>query len=304
MIKVRNLNKTFEKPNKVKILHNVSLNAYPGEVYGFLGHNGAGKTTTMQIICNLSPYDSGEIEMGSKNFGFVPESPMFYDTLSLMEYLKLISHSTQPHYSTKNLEELCDWVKLTPFKNRRITHFSRGMKQRAAIAASLINNPDILLMDEPTSALDPEGRADVMAIIKMLKDQGKTILLSTHILSDVENLCDRVGILKNGRMLYEGSVNELHLQHPQSIINIQWLQKEQKIYSPTSELVEALKKIGSIELGAQGLSLHSTEVEEGMQETLKTLSQYHAQCSSVSIKKLKLDDIYMLFESEASHELD
>ena len=146
----------------MKVLHGISLKAYPGEVYGFLGHNGAGKTTTMQILCGLSPYDSGSITLSSKAIGFVPENPMFYDTLSLMEYLSLIAHTTAKSASNQDLEALCEIVGLSKFKRKRIVRFSRGMKQRAAIAAALINDPDIILLDEPTSALDPEiGRAHV-----------------------------------------------------------------------------------------------------------------------------------------------
>lgn len=311
MIEVKNLNKTFAQSGGVKVLHDVSLKAYPGEVYGFLGHNGAGKTTTMQILCGLSPYDSGSIALSSKAIGFVPENPMFYDTLSLMEYLSLIAHSTaksaskstSKSVSNQNLEALCEVVGLSKFKRKRIIRFSRGMKQRAAIAAALINDPDILLLDEPTSALDPEGRVDVMAIIQNLKNQGKTILLSTHILSDVENVCDRVGILKEGHMLYEDHVANLHALHAQSAIDIQWSQTETDTFTPDAHLVEAFHKIGKIELIPNGLSVHVAHVQQGMQNVLNLLANRDTPCASVSIKKLKLEDIYMGFEREVKHDL-
>lgn len=300
MIDVKNLNKTFAQSGGVKVLHDVSLKAYPGEVYGFLGHNGAGKTTTMQILCGISPYDSGTIALSSNAIGFVPENPMFYDTLSLMEYLKLIASKTT---TTQTLETLCELVGLSKFKRKRIIRFSRGMKQRAAIAAALINDPDILLLDEPTSALDPEGRADVMAIIQNLKNQGKTILLSTHILSDVENLCDRVGILKEGHMLYEDTVVNLHALHAESAIDVQWSHSESFIYTPNADLLEAFQKIGSIEYVPNGLSIHVPQVQYGMQKVLNLLASRDTPCTSVSIQKTNLEDIYMGFEREVKHDL-
>ncbi len=301
MIDVRKLNKQFNHKN---VLHDVSIKAYPGEVYGFLGHNGAGKTTTMQIVCGLSPFDSGEVVLASKNIGFVPEAPVFYETLSLMEYLKLISHSSEKKNTTADLEALCELVKLSKFKNNRIVRFSRGMKQRAAIAAALINDPDILLLDEPTSALDPEGRADVMGIIGALKKQGKTILLSTHILSDVESLCDRVGILKEGHMLYEGTVEALHAAHPQTAIDVLWVNNDVIQYTPSQNLLRALGSLGRLEAHSQGISLHVIDTENGMKSVLKCLTEHDAYCHSVAIKKLSLEDIYMGFEREVRHDLD
>lgn len=313
MIQINQLNKSFYK-NKITnhVLHDISINAYSGEVYGFLGHNGAGKTTTMNIISGLAPYDSGDVVLNnikqngnhrSVSVGFVPESPAFYQTLTLVEYLTLMAHVSKTATSKTKIEQLCNKVGLLKHKNRKIVQFSRGMKQRAAIAVALINEPSIMLLDEPTSALDPEGRKDVMQIIKELKSEGKTIFLSTHILSDVENLCDRVGVLKEGHLLYEDALIKLKNSYTQSIIDIKWRHEINHTEEKLEEMMTQMQTIGKIEMHPTGIAVHVQNVETGMHDAMKIITQNQISCENIAIRTLGLEDIYMRFERGSNNEL-
>ena len=197
-----------------KALDKVSFSIEEGSIYGFVGENGAGKTTTMNIICGLSKETSGKILfMGkdikdNRNIGYLPQEPKFYEFLTVREYMDFIISSCgikDKDYGDKLLK----MVGLEEAKSKYIESLSGGMKQRLGIAAAICNNPRLLILDEPTSALDPEGRREVLDIIRRLRDEGMTIFFSTHLLSDVENLCDYVTILHKGRVITSSSMEDL-----------------------------------------------------------------------------------------------
>ena len=180
--------------------------------------NGAGKTTTINLIMSLIQKDSGEINILDEtieytnqayksHIGFVPDVPMFPKHMNAKEYLKYTLELFGKVYDKQLIQSTLDFVSLGT-TNKRIHTYSRGMKQRLAIAQALIHDPEILIMDEPTSALDPKGRKDVMDIIKELKGN-KTIFYSTHILDDVEKVCDRIGILHQGELVLEDTIGNL-----------------------------------------------------------------------------------------------
>lgn len=199
MIRIKNLNKKYG--NKV-VLNGTSFSVETGEVYGLIGKNGAGKTTLMTIISGLNKADDGEIiyEENSK-IGYLPDVPAFFESLKTDEYLDYL-------LKNKNKEKRNKLLKLVGLEpNNRISSMSRGMRQRLGLASALVNDPDIVLLDEPTSALDPEGRLAIFEIINKLKEDGKTVILSTHILSDMENVCDKVGFLKDGHIKEEHLLN-------------------------------------------------------------------------------------------------
>lgn len=214
-IQINSLNKSY---NKHLVLKNLSLDIKKGEVYGFIGMNGAGKTTTINLIMSLIQKDSGEINILDEtieytnqayksHIGFVPDVPMFPKHMNAKEYLKYTLELFGKVYDKQLIQSTLDFVSLGT-TNKRIHTYSRGMKQRLAIAQALIHDPEILIMDEPTSALDPKGRKDVMDIIKELKGN-KTIFYSTHILDDVEKVCDRIGILHQGELVLEDTIGNL-----------------------------------------------------------------------------------------------
>ena len=223
MIRTQNLEMEFKVhffSKKIKALKGLTLDVKKGETFGFLGPNGAGKTTTLKILMGLIYPTSGKAwimgrELGDvsvkKKLGFLPEQPYFYDYLTAGEFLdfygRLFSIGRADRQS--RIVSLLDMVGLSHARDLQLRKFSKGMLQRIGIAQALVNDPELVVLDEPMSGLDPIGRKEVRDIIMRLKEQGKTIFFSTHILPDVEVICDRVGILVKGELRATGTVAEL-----------------------------------------------------------------------------------------------
>lgn len=187
-----------------EVLRDVTVTIEDGTIFGLIGKNGAGKTTLINIIAGILPYNGGTVCVKNKNgesarIGYLPDLPAFYDYMTAEEYIEFLAND-----DTVDITEVLNRVSLDG--KVRISSMSRGMRQRLGIAAMLVGNPDVILLDEPTSALDPSGRADVMEILRMLRDDGKTIILSTHILADMEKVCDKVGFLVDGVITKDMSV--------------------------------------------------------------------------------------------------
>jgi ABC-2 type transport system ATP-binding protein len=227
-IVVERLTKTYkplwpwEKP--ATVLSDVSLSVREGEIFGFLGHNGAGKTTTMKILLGLLRATSGQVKLlgaPAENvavrarIGYLPESPYFYDYLTAEEFLCFYGKLAGLDRETiqKRIPQLLERVSLTEARHRQLRKFSKGMLQRIGLAQALIHDPELVILDEPMSGLDPIGRKEVRDLILGLRDQGKTVFFSTHIISDVEMVCDRVGILSRGKMLALGRIEDLVNAH-------------------------------------------------------------------------------------------
>ena len=222
-IETFNLYKTygwFFSKRKVHALNNLALTVPENVIYGFLGPNGAGKTTTIKILLGLVIASKGHSKIFGINtddpatrnhVGFLPENPRFYPYLSARDFLdfcgKLIHMESMER--AKRSEELLEKVGLSHAADQKIEGFSRGMLQRVGIAQALISDPDLIILDEPITGLDPMGRADVKKILMDLRNEGKTIFFSSHILSDVEKMCDMVGILNRGRLIESGSLSDL-----------------------------------------------------------------------------------------------
>ena len=215
MLYVNNVFKSFDGKN---ILSGVNLHLNKGSVYGLIGKNGVGKTTLMNIIAGLTLASNGEClingemsgnETLSKGMvGYLLDVPVFYEFLTAKEFIDFLllpNHCKQE--AIKLREEILKKVMLKP--DTKIKSMSRGMRQKLGIACAMITNPDLILLDEPTSALDPQGRAEILNIIKILKDNGKSVLLSSHILSDMEKVCDKVGFLKDGVITEEIALNDI-----------------------------------------------------------------------------------------------
>jgi ABC-2 type transport system ATP-binding protein len=204
----------------VTALDGLSFSVRRGEIFGFLGPNGAGKTTTLKILMGLMRATSGRAEVFGKPagdvptrgaIGFLPESPYFYDYLTAEEFLRFYGQlaGLDGVKLRERIVELLETVGMTSARDRQLRKFSKGMLQRVGLAQALIHDPELVVLDEPMSGLDPIGRKQVRDLILSLRDRGKTVCFSTHILPDVEMICDRVGVVVKGRLLASGPVDEL-----------------------------------------------------------------------------------------------
>lgn len=210
-ISISNVSKWYGTKKKGKYsVKDLNLSIEKGSVFGFLGPNGAGKTTTIKMIVGLAKPTSGTISIGGgstdtmvvkQKIGFMPESPSFYLYLTGKEFLEFVANIFNIKNPTHKIHELLTSVELFDAKDRQIRTYSKGMLQRLGLAQALINDPEILFLDEPLDGLDPLGRAEIKKIILSLKKQNKTIFLNSHILSDVAELCDHVGIIDKGTLL-------------------------------------------------------------------------------------------------------
>ena len=223
VLKTTALRKTFKVGfwgRQVTALEGLDLEVRRGEVFGFLGPNGAGKTTTLKILMGLIYPTSGQAwildrEIGEVNVkhhvGFLPEAPYFYDYLTAEEFLRFYGQlfGMRGAALTDRITQLLEMVGMSHARHLQLRKFSKGMLQRVGIAQALINDPHLVILDEPMSGLDPIGRKEIRDLILGLKQAGKTIFFSSHILHDAELLCDRVGILVKGRLVATGRVRDL-----------------------------------------------------------------------------------------------
>jgi ABC-2 type transport system ATP-binding protein len=224
VIEIENLTKDFSigfwKKRPVRALDNLCLEVHKGEIFGFLGPNGAGKSTTLKILMHLLHPTSGSARILGEPvdavamhrvIGYLPENPYFYDYLTpveLLTYMGRLFGLRQPALSQK-VNDLLENVGLSQARTQQLRKFSKGMVQRIGIAQALINDPEILFLDEPMSGLDPLGRMEVRRIITSLKNKGVTVFFSSHILPDVEAICDRVAILNKGKLQEVGALEEI-----------------------------------------------------------------------------------------------
>ena len=218
IIETRNLTKRFGKQTAVNSL---DMKIEKGKIYGLLGKNGAGKTTTMCMLLNLSKPTNGEIFFFGKHYkqdpydvyskiGSIIETPGFYENLSAFDNLKVFA-KLRGDYNKEDIEKALEIVSLTHAKDKKFKNFSLGMKQRLGIAAAIMHNPEILILDEPINGLDPMGIKEIRKLLKDLSEvYGTTILILSHILSEIEAIADVIGVMDGGLLIEEVSMNQLH----------------------------------------------------------------------------------------------
>jgi len=216
MISLRNVQKKFGVQNAVD---NLDLEVKRGEIFGLLGHNGAGKSTAIGMMLGQVWPTDGEIRIcgfdvtaqrqhALKKVGAIFESPVFYDYLSGWRNLEILSHYTAPT-PAKRIREVIDWVGLTGREKSKVRTYSHGMRARLALAQALLPQPELLILDEPSDGLDPEGIHEIrQTILRLHKEFGLTILLSSHLLNEVEQLCTRIAVLNRGKKVFDGTMAE------------------------------------------------------------------------------------------------
>ncbi|MDY6825200.1 MAG: ABC transporter ATP-binding protein [Thermodesulfobacteriota bacterium] len=204
---------------KYRVLNRISLDIQEGEVFGFLGPNGAGKSTAINIAMGFAIPDEGNVFINdipaflprAREFvGYLPEHPTLYEQLSAAELLEFVGAASgiAKRAVKDRTDRLLDRLNLLSFKNRPVRTYSKGMKQRLGFAMAMIADPPVLILDEPMSGLDPMGRNLIANIILDLKSRGKTIFFSTHILNDVEKLCDHIAVIHQGEILFNGTISQ------------------------------------------------------------------------------------------------
>jgi len=204
-----------------RVLHGISFEVRRGEVFGFIGPNGAGKTTTLKVLMGLIRASAGRVELlgrdagdseARREVGFAPESPYFYEFLTgreILEFYARLCDFPEARIGAR-VDEALAIVGLSHAADARLRTYSKGMLQRIGVAQALVHDPSVLFLDEPMSGLDPVGRKEIRDLIMRLNAEGKTVFMNTHILSDVEMICDRVAIIVSGRIAYQGELEAFH----------------------------------------------------------------------------------------------
>lgn len=300
-VEIQNLTKDYEtgfwRKKKVRALDGLSLSVERGQIFGFLGANGAGKTTTLKLLMRLTfptagtasilGRDINDVAMHSR-IGYLPENPYFYDYLTAREFLDYCAELFGYDKTTrKNItERLLSAVRLEEKSwNRQLRKFSKGMLQRVGLAQALVNDPEVVFLDEPMSGLDPIGRREVRDLIAALRNQGKTVFMCSHILSDIEVLCDSVAIMKQGRLAHVGSLDELRARET-SLIEI--------IATGTdaAQITQYLGNTAAVTTTASGLRIEVSD-EQQVDAVLVALRKGNGKLVSVQPVRQSLEELFL-----------
>lgn len=305
IIEIENLTKDYEigfwKKKKVRALDSLTLNVEGGQIFGFLGGNGAGKTTTIKILMSLIfpsagsakilGHDISDVKMRHR-IGYCPENPYFYDYLTARELMMYFGElfGLNKAQSKQKTEELLTKVGLEEASwNKQLRKFSKGMLQRTGLAQSLINEPEIVFLDEPMSGLDPIGRREIRELIAELREKGTTVFMSTHILSDIEALCDNVAILRKGKLAAAGKLDDLLTAHGENQsfeINVKGVSAE--------DLQKALAGIENSKVIAQpnGANIQVSDESE-IEKVLQKMKKVGGKLVSVQPVKQSLEELFV-----------
>lgn len=307
-ILIENLTKDYEvgfwRKRKVRALDQLSLTVEQGESFGFLGPNGAGKTTTLKLLMRLIYPTEGHAEILGKPFtdvsmhahiGYLPENPYFYDYLTAEEFLAYSARLFDLPASTAKgrIDQLLEVVGLKDARRLQLRKYSKGMLQRAGIAQALINDPKVIFLDEPMSGLDPIGRREIRDLILSLRNAGKTVFFSSHILPDVESLCDRVAIVYKGRLRGCGRLDELMVQESPAM---------EMLVGHLSEPLQAALKPLSTQMNVAGNLLRVTLADQAaMFRALDAVKQHGGNLIHLLPVKESFEDYFVkLFADETT----
>lgn len=299
IIQIRDIVKDFRPGfgiRKKRVLHGISFGVMSGEIFGFVGPNGAGKTTTLKLLMGLIRATSGSATILGhdinetafrREIGFLPENAYFYDYLTGRELLDFYARlsGVGAQHRAERVAMLLDWVGLTEAADLRIRAYSKGMAQRVGIAQALVHDPSVVFLDEPMSGLDPIGRKEIRDLILRLRAEGKTVFMNTHILSDVENICDRVAIIVAGKIMYQGCTEEF-LRDDKHMFEI-------VVSGVTPELASNLEEKFDAELRGMGERVEMRVKEKQVEAVLAEVLEARGRVMAVTPQRVSLESIFL-----------
>ena len=300
MINTKGLTKYF---GNFKAVNDLTLNVKKGEIYGFLGPNGAGKTTTILMLLGIMKPTKGEISLFDrplyedyfnikKKIGVVSEKQYLYKEMTPFEYLDFFADFYRVKNRKKRIKELLEWVNLSGVQDKKLKQFSRGMQQKVGIARALLHNPEILILDEPISGLDPMGIKEVRDMIEEQKRLGKTIFISSHLLSEVEKICDRVGIINKGVLLAEDKMENLKMRLSNEIE----IEIEVELKKVIPEVIKVLSSLDFVNKVTQEKNLLVVKVKtdrDHRDELVKTISSEGGAILGLKLREMSLEEAFI-----------
>ncbi len=300
MIEVKNLTRTF---GDLKAVDSASFTAETGQVFGFIGPNGAGKTTTLRILATLDTPDSGdgyinghsvvnEPETVRSIIGFLPDKFGVYKNMTIRDYLEFFgrSYGLAGRELENTLDHIMDFTDVMDLRNRRVRKLSAGMKQRLCLARTLINDPDVLLLDEPAANLDPRARVEIRELIKELARLDKTIMVSSHILAELSEICDALAIIEQGKILVSGTVEEaLEEITPGRELEIRFLDSGDDLL----ETLAVMPMVNDVTPSPPFIRVHFSGTEEDVPEFINNLLEKNLHPVEVKFQQNDLEDIFM-----------
>lgn len=308
MLQIQGLTKKY---GKFLALNDLNLHIEKGEIFGFVGPNGAGKTTTMRIVCGLLKATSGEVlvdgisaiknpEDIKRKVGYVPDFFGVYDNLKVMEYMEF--YGSMYGMKKEDVDEiakgLLELVNLSDKKEEFVDTLSRGMKQRLCVARALIHNPDLLVLDEPNSGLDPRARFEMKEVLKNLGSMGKTIIISSHILPELAEMCTSIGIMEHGQLIVNGKVEEI-MQKSQGIRPICMraftpdYKEEEESHQYISSILKEQPNVGKVTFTEEEIRISFTGDERAAAQLLKNLLERNILVSDFYREKEDLESLFL-----------
>ncbi len=311
-IRVEDLKKYY---GSVRALDGLNLNVEPGTVFGFLGPNGAGKTTTIRILTGLARPTNGRAWVAgaeiiadgravapralARRIGHLPEEPAFYPWMTPREFLDHVGRVFGLSASERaaRTKELLDLVGLAEASQRRIGGFSRGMRQRLGLAQALVNRPEVLFLDEPVSALDPVGRKEVLELVGKLRGQC-TVLMSTHILADVERVCDTIGIIARGKMVTEAKQDDLLARYAVPAFEVESVNGYGDRITGWAETLRKTGWVQTVTVAGQTARIIVNDVETAQRELLASAVQAGLVLARYEMVRPSLEDVFLRLVGE------
>ena len=290
ILKTEGLRKSYKKLNALKGL---SITVREGQIYGLLGPNCSGKTTTLGILLGVIKPDGGsfnwfgkgELDENRRNIGALLETPNFYPYLNAIDNLKIVATIKSLDNVSERIEKVLIRVDLWKRKTTKFQAYSLGMKQRLAIASSILADPDVLVLDEPTNGLDPQGIAEIRSLILDIAQEGKTIIIASHILDEIEKMCTHVAILKDGELISEGTLDEIMVQENVLKINADDLSELEKV-------IDSIPNLKYMKTLSDGILITSDE-SISTAKVNQLIAEKGVYLSALSVYKKNLESTFL-----------